>query len=172
MSDGSDARLVEPTRARLDTSVLIRAARPDDAARVEQIVAEAYAPYISRIGREPAPMTADYRLMIATTDHVSVVVDESDTPVGVLVTVVEPDHVLVENVAVAGSVRGSGLGRRLLEHAERQALQCGLTQVRLYTNAAMTENRKMYPHLGYHEEGRRSEGEFDRVFFRKDLPTD
>jgi ribosomal protein S18 acetylase RimI-like enzyme len=110
--------------------------------------------------------------MIATTDHVSVIVDESDTPVGVLVTVVDTDHVLVENVAVARSAQGSGLGRRLLAHAELQARRCGLTQVRLYTNAAMTENLEMYPHLGYLEVDRRSDGGFDRVFFRKDLPTD
>lgn len=106
--------------------MLIRVARPDDAARVAQIVAEAYAPYVLRIGREPAPMAVDYRTMVDTTDRVTVVVDESDDPVGVLVTVVHTDHVLVENVAVALSAQGRGLGRRLLEHAEDQALQLGL----------------------------------------------
>ena len=71
-------------------------------------------------------MAVDYRSMIETTDHVTVVVDESDDPVGVLVTVVETDHVLVENVAVARSAQGRGLGRRLLAHAESSALRDGL----------------------------------------------
>jgi len=149
--------------------MLIRAARPDEAARVEQLVAEAYRPYVPRIGREPAPMAVDYRTMIETTDHVTVVVDESHDPVVVLVTVAETDHVLVENVAVARSAQGRGLARRLLARAESAALRDGLTQVRLYTNAAMTENVAWYPHLGYTEVDRRTDGGFDRVFFRKDL---
>jgi ribosomal protein S18 acetylase RimI-like enzyme len=153
----------------LDTSVLIRAARLDDAARVAQIVAEAYAPYVLRIGRKPAPMAVDYRTMVDTTDRVTVIVDESDDPVGVLVTVVHTDHVLVENVAVARSAQGRGLGRRLLEHAEDQALRLGLPETRLYTNAAMTENLAIYPRLGYAEVNRRTEDGFDRVYFRKDL---
>ena len=147
----------------------IRTARPDDAEWVEQIVADAYARYVPRIGREPAPMTVDYRTMIATTDQVSVAVDDSDIPIGVLVTVVETDHLLVENVAVAGSQQGRGLGRRLLAHAEEQARRCGLAQIRLYTNALMTENLSMYPHLGYAEVGRRTDEGFDRVYFRRDL---
>jgi ribosomal protein S18 acetylase RimI-like enzyme len=114
-------------------------------------------------------MAVDYRALIATTGRVSVVVDEPDNPVGVQVVVVDTEHVLVENVAVARSAQGRGLGRRLLAHAESAALRDGLTQVRLYTNAAMTENLGWYPQLGYLEVGRGTEDGFDRVYFRKDL---
>ena len=78
-------------------------------------------------------------------------------------------QLLVENVAVARSAQGRGLGRRLLEHAEDQALRLGLPETRLYTNAAMTENLAIYPRLGYAEVNRRTEDGFDRVYFRKDL---
>lgn len=147
----------------------IRAATPDDAVVVGRIVAEAYAPYLPRIGREPAPMAVDYRLLIETTDQVWVVADAHDTPVGVVVTVIGSDHVQVDNVAVARSAQGRGLGRQLLEYAEGQARERGLLQIRLYTNAAMTENLAIYPRLGYVEVDRRTEDGFDRVYFRKNL---
>ena len=152
--------------------MLIRAATPHDAEAVGWIVAEAYAPYIPRIGREPAPMAADHRALIAATGRVWVADEASGTPVGVPVIVVGTDHVLVKNVAVARSAQGRGLGRLLLEHAEQQARQLGLREVRLYTNAAITENLAMYPHLGYVEVNRRTEDGFDRVYFRKNLLTD
>ena len=41
--------------------------------------------------------------------------------------------------------------------------------MRLYTNARMTENLSLYPHLGYVEVERREEDGFDRVFFEKGL---
>lgn len=148
--------------------VQIRAARPDDAARVRQIVAQAYTPYIARIGREPAPMSVDYGARISASDDVSVLIDDADVPVGVLITVAGDDHLMVENVAVA--VQGRGLGRLLLAHAEELARRRGLAQLRLHTNAAMTENLTLYPHLGYVEVDRRTEDGFARVYFRKDLP--
>lgn len=147
--------------------VQIRPARVDDTARVRRIVTDAYTAYIARIGREPAPMIVDYGALITGTDQVSVLVDESDTAVGVLVAVPRADHLFIDNIAVA--VPGRGYGRLLLDHAERQARRAGLAQLRLYTNAAMTENLTLYPHLGFVEVDRRTEDGFDRVYFRKDL---
>ena len=44
---------------------LIRQARADDAAPIAAIARAAYAEYIARIGREPAPMRADFAAAIA-----------------------------------------------------------------------------------------------------------
>ena len=147
-----------------------RAATQHDAEAVEWIVAEAYAPYIPRIGREPAPMAVDHRASSLRPAACWWPPTRRATPVGVLVIVVGTDHVLVESVAVARSAQGRGLdGRLLLGHAEQQARQLGLREVRLYANAAMTENLAMYPHLGYVEVNRRTEDGFDWVYFLKDL---
>jgi hypothetical protein len=54
--------------------------------------------------------------------------------------------------------------------AESLAADLGLPELRLYTNAAMTENLKLYPRLGYGETGRHSERGFERVYFSKSLP--
>lgn len=114
-------------------------------------------------------MTADYFALVAA-GSTWLLCDGAEV-VGVLVSFVEPDHVFVENVAVAPAARGRGHGRTLLEHAERQARERGLSQVRLYTNAAMTENIAMYPRLGYVEVGRRSDAGFHRVYFTKNIGT-
>lgn len=113
-------------------------------------------------------MTVDYHRLVATTSNASVLVEDSSI-LGVIVTVAEPDHLMIENVAVAPAAQGHGHGRTLLANAEQQARALGLSQTRLYTNAAMTENLNLYPHIGYREVARRSEDGFERVYFSKDL---
>jgi ribosomal protein S18 acetylase RimI-like enzyme len=73
-------------------------------------------------------------------------------------------------VAVDPADRGGGVGARLLALAEEQARSLGLAEIRLYTNAAMTENLACYPRHGYAETGRGEQDGFQRVFFSKRLP--
>jgi GNAT superfamily N-acetyltransferase len=149
--------------------VSIRAGAPADAEAIGRLVDAAYALYVPRIGREPAPMTADYAALAAAG---AVTVAEADGDlVGVLVTHPRADHLLVENVAVAPARQGCGLGRLLLKRAEQQAHELRLPEIRLYTNERMVENLAMYPRLGYAETGRNVEDGFARVHFRKRLGT-
>ena len=43
----------------------------------------------------------------------------------------------------------------------------GYRELRLYTNARMTETLRLYPRLGREQPGRRIEGGLDRVFLHK-----
>jgi N-acetylglutamate synthase-like GNAT family acetyltransferase len=123
--------------------------------------------YVERIGRRPAPMDADYAALIGAG---RVTVAERDGRVtGILVLVPEEDHLLVENVAVDPAAQGSGLGRRLMAHAEEHARILGLAELRLYTNEKMVENLAWYPRLSYTETERRVDSGFARVFFVKTL---
>lgn len=144
----------------------IQRARPEDAPIIRSIALSAYAPYIRRIGRRPAPMTADYPALIAAgkvwirseiAEIVGFIVLE-EAPAGALI---------VQNVAVHPERHGEGHGRALLDFAEREARRCGLPRLALYTNARMTENIDFYATLGWRETGRRREDGFDRVFFEK-----
>ena len=147
---------------------LIRPATVADVAAIEDVVKTAYTRYVSRIGREPAPMTVDYRTVVAATEQAWVLIDGGEL-VGLIVTIVESDHLLIENVAISPAAQGRGYGRLLLGYAEQLAQERGLPQTRLYTNAAMTENLAFYPRMGYVEVARRSQDGFDRVFFVKDV---
>jgi ribosomal protein S18 acetylase RimI-like enzyme len=143
----------------------IRAATPDDVAAVERVVESAYALYVERIGKKPGPMLDDYAARIAE-GAVSVLLD-AGAVVGVLVLLPEPDHLLLDNVAVLPSQAGRGLGRRLMNFAEAEARRRGYDEIRLYTHALMHENLALYPRLGYVEYARAAQAGYDRVFMRK-----
>jgi N-acetylglutamate synthase-like GNAT family acetyltransferase len=143
----------------------IRRATTADLTDIQRLIADAYTKYIERIGRPPAPMTADYA---AALEHSRVwVLESGDAIVGALVTEGRGDHLLLETIAVAPGVQGSGYGRLLLDRAECDAAELGLTEVRLYTNEAMTENLTFYPRHGYRETGRALQDGFRRVYFSK-----
>jgi ribosomal protein S18 acetylase RimI-like enzyme len=140
-------------------------ARAADASAVTACVRAAYAEYVQRIGREPAPMGADYAALIG--QGAVWVVRDGDAIAGVLVLRPQPPSLLLENVAVAPDHRGRGLGRALIGFAEEHVRAGGFDAVTLYTNERMTENLRLYPALGYTETGRRVEDGFARVYFRK-----
>ena len=140
-------------------------ATPGDAPAVTECVRAAYAGYVARIGREPAPMTADYAALIGAGEVWLARAD--DEVAGVLVLRPQPPALLVENVAVAPGHQGRGLGRALMAFAEDHARAEGLGEVVLYTNERMTENLRFYPALGYVETGRGVQDGYARVFYGK-----
>jgi ribosomal protein S18 acetylase RimI-like enzyme len=144
---------------------IIRPARASDAIKLKAITQAAYAKYVSRIAREPAPMSADYAAAIAA-GHVTVI--ERDGQIaGYLIGWPAADCYFIENVAVDPAHQGCGLGRALLQEAEVQAKKLKLRAVMLYTNAAMTENLSLYVHFGFVETHRVVEGGYDRVYLRR-----
>lgn len=147
--------------------VTIRPARDADASLLSDLVERAYSPYIQRMGRRPAPMDDDYAEKVR---EGCVFIADDDGVAGLIVLVTASDHLLIENIAVHPERQGTGIGRALMAHAETYARQCGLRELRLYTNAAMRENLTLYPHLGYAETARRNEDGFRRVFFTKVIP--
>jgi ribosomal protein S18 acetylase RimI-like enzyme len=150
--------------------VLIREAESRDLGSIIAVVEAAYAQYVPRIGRKPAPMTADYEALVAAREVW--VGTDGDEIVGVLVIRPADDSLELENVAIEPGSQGRGYGRALIEFAEAQARELGLRAVTLYTNEAMVENAQLYPRLGYVETDRRAEDGYRRVFFRKSLDSD
>ncbi len=148
--------------------MLIRRATPDDLPEVNTCARQAYSPYIAAIGREPAPMVADFRAQIAQ-GHVHVAHGADGAFSGFIVFYLMAPELFLENVAVVDTARGKGVGRALISHCEDVARDHGAKSVSLYTNAKMTQNLRLYPKLGYIETGRRVENGFDRVYFEKTL---
>jgi ribosomal protein S18 acetylase RimI-like enzyme len=144
---------------------IIRLAAAPDRPLVEAIVRAAYAHYVPRIGREPGPMLDDYGTLIGA-GHVYVL-EHAGVARGILVLIPEPDTMLLDNVAVDPAAQGLGLGRALLMFAERAARAAGYRSIRLYTNAAMTENIALYSRIGYVETHRGEEKGLRRVYMVK-----
>jgi ribosomal protein S18 acetylase RimI-like enzyme len=146
---------------------LIRRAMAEDAARIGAIARAAYIKYVPRIGREPAPMLADFAAEIAA-DHV-VVIGTAGAVDGYMIAWPEMDAYFIDNIAVDPAHQGEGLGRRLMDHAVGEAKRHHLSAIRLYTNAAMTENLSIYAHMGFVETRRAVEKGFDRIYMRWDF---
>lgn len=142
-----------------------RRARPEDAGALRALVRAAYAKYVPRLGREPAPMLDDYAARIAAGQ--AWILEEDATALGALILEDEPAALLLCNIAVAPEAQGKGVGRRLIAFTEAEARRRGYGLLRLYTNELMVENVAMYPRLGFAETHRGTEAGHRRVYFEK-----
>jgi len=129
----------------------IRRAVAADAAAIAALTRAAYEKWIPVIGRAPKPMTADYD--VAVREHLIDLLCEGDELVALVECIREPDHLLIENLAVSPSHQGKGYGRKMLALAEALARDLGFTELRLYTNKLFAENVAFYTKHGYRFDG-------------------
>jgi GNAT superfamily N-acetyltransferase len=145
--------------------IAIRLAAEADAPALATIAVAVYQRYVPRIGRPPAPMTADYPAAVRRGQ--AWVAATGGEVAGFIILIPRPGYLLLDNVTVLAAAQGQGIGARLLALAEDRARALHLPEIRLYTNAAMTENLAYYPRHGYTETHRAHQDGFHRVFFRK-----
>jgi ribosomal protein S18 acetylase RimI-like enzyme len=146
---------------------VIRSATADDVARIRAIARAAYSHYVARIGREPAPMVADYEGEVAA--NRVVVIEVAEKVSGYMIAWPEHDAYFIDNLAVDPAAQGKGLGRRLIDHAANEAGRLHLPALRLYTNVQMVENLSMYARMGFVETHRAVEDGYHRVHMRLNL---
>jgi ribosomal protein S18 acetylase RimI-like enzyme len=143
----------------------LRRATAADLPAIKALIDAAYAIYLTRMDKAPAPMLRDYGPAVeAGTTWVT------GSPIAAVLTIYpRDDHLLVENIAVHPGAQGRGLGRALMTFAEQEAARCGLTRMALVTHEAMTENQAIYARLGYAEVERRAEDGYRRIYMEKPL---
>ncbi len=149
------------------TSPELRRATDADARAIHDLVHAAYASYIPRLGRKPAPMLTDQAT--ATRTHEVWVLVDGQRIVGVIELIPRDDHLWIDNVAIDPERQGRGLGRRLLRHAEDRAQALEVAEIRLVTNERFLTNIAMYERIGYIETQREPAGGTNVVHFRKPL---
>jgi GNAT superfamily N-acetyltransferase len=126
--------------------VSIRLAGLGDAVALRAIAAAAYGKYVPRIGRAPAPVTADYAQVVRSRQAWAAI--EDGQVVGFAVLIARSGYLLLDNVAVLPAAQNRGIGARLLCLAEDHARRLCLREIRLNTNEAMTENLACYARHG------------------------
>ncbi|MFD3929069.1 GNAT family N-acetyltransferase [Streptomyces sp. NPDC058614] len=143
----------------------VRRAVASDVPAVKAVTDAAYHHYIERIGVVPQPMEADHAANVAA----GLVFVTGEPVTGLVVIEAYEDHLYLDSIAVRPDAHGKGVGRRLLAFVDAHARALGLPEVRLYTNAMMWENQKIYPKYGYEITERRVDGPYDRIHYRKRL---
>ena len=96
--------------------ITIRLAAEADAPALRSIAVAAYQGYVPRIGRAPAPMTADYAAAARRGQACAAI--EDGQMAGFIILASRPGYLLLENVAVQPAAQGRGIGARLLAMAE------------------------------------------------------
>jgi len=125
----------------------LRRAEPADAPAIDTLTQAAYAKWVPVLGRKPRPMTVDYA--VAVRAHRIDLLEDASGLLALIEMALEPDHLLIVNLAVAPDWQGRGLGSRLLAHAEVVARAEGRPLLRLYTNRLMRPNIALYRSRGY-----------------------
>jgi ribosomal protein S18 acetylase RimI-like enzyme len=136
-----------------------------DAAAVLALTRESYQKWVAVTGREPLPMRVDYAEALLK-NRIDLLY-QGDTLAALIETELEPDHLLIVNVAVSPAFQKRGLGRRLMAHAEALAAAAGRTKLLLYTNSLMAENISLYQKLGYLIEREQQFGTSIQVYMSK-----
>jgi GNAT superfamily N-acetyltransferase len=150
-----------------DAQPILRRASDDDIRAITVLVADAYRHYEPLIGRTPLPMLTHYE--DAVRDREVWVLEADGVLLGILELDPRPDHLWIENVAVAPRWQGHGFGRLLLQHAEAEARRLGLNELGLLTNERYLDNIAMYGRYGFRETDRVAYRGTDLVYFRKRL---
>ena len=94
-------------------------------------------------------MTANYEQAVA--EHVIDLLEQRGRPIALIEMILQPSHLLIENVAVLPDRHGEGIGGSLLKRADAVARSLGVSELRLYTNALFSANISFYAHRGFEE---------------------
>jgi len=103
----------------VNKDLCIRLATTGDLHDVKTCVRLAYTKYLARLGRNPAPMVADFARQIAL-KQVYVATSGSQFS-GFVVFYKIPDHIHLENIAVIPESSGKGIGKELVKFVEQRA---------------------------------------------------
>jgi len=126
----------------------IRRAKLDDAKDLSACIDAAYAIYAERIS--DLPNVSD-GIEDDIAQKIVWVAEQNQAIVGGLILSVEADSMLVMNIAVHPEASGAGIGRALMDKAEEETREHGLSEMRLSTHVDMPENVALYEHLGWQE---------------------
>jgi N-acetylglutamate synthase-like GNAT family acetyltransferase len=127
----------------------IRLALEADAKDVKDCVDAAFSAWIPIIGSKPVAMQTNYAALIKM-KKVYVGLNEGNI-VAVLAMWIHGDALYLDTVAVNPELQKQGLGKNLLDFAEREARGQKQNKVSLCTNSKMFSNRRYYQKLGYQE---------------------
>ena len=139
---------------RPNDKIRLRPANEADVAAILAVTSAAYARYSGRL-EPPSSVfreTGDAIMRYLESGGVIVAVSGEEI-VGAVRYEPREDHVYLGRLAVLPAWQKRGIGRRLVAAVEEWTLLLGLDEVQLGVRPELHENRGLYLHLGYEEDG-------------------
>ncbi len=127
--------------------VRFRVAEQSDLSEIRDCVEAAYRPYVAELGVEPAPLHADYQAHVQA-GNVRIVEKADGEFVGIMVTYLEPDCLVVDNVAILPRHQRRGALVPICVEVVGLATAAGAHNVRAFTNQKLARNIGLYQKLG------------------------
>lgn len=146
---------------------MIRHARVSDLHQIRYLAQTQFAPYAVQIRGKREPLKGDLKDLVEKFE-VSVFVLENAVRGFIIYKISGPD-VHIEALAVSNKWRRKGVGRQLLDYADRDGLRAGCRRAIFYTNAQNFENIAYFRAKGFQETDRRFEEGYERVYLERYL---
>jgi GNAT superfamily N-acetyltransferase len=134
--------------------VWLRPATEADIMAILAVTRAAYEPYTGRLQPSSSVMRESGEGVRHYLERGGVIVAiAGDEVIGAVRYEPREDHVYLARLAVLPGWQGRGIGSRLVAAVEEWTLLLGLDEVRIGVRLELTENREMYRHLGFVEDG-------------------
>src|SRR5688500_3261811 len=135
-------------------NIQLRPATQADVPAVLAVTAAAYREYAGRLQPDAGALHETVEAVERYLHAGGVIVAQAGgAVVGAVRYEPREDFVYLGRLAVLPGWRGRGIGQRLVEAVEDWAILLGLDEVRLGVRLELVENRELYTHLGYVEDG-------------------
>ena len=136
---------------------MIRPGTQEDVPRILEVITRAFEEYR---GRLDPPSSAQRETLDSVRDKLrqggAVVATAGKQMTGCALWKQEPGHLYVGRLAVLPEFRKAGIGGRLMEWVEEQAVRLGAPKVRLMVRVTLGAIREYYERKGYRVTGRGS----------------
>ena len=146
---------------------MIRHARLSDLQQLRYLAQTAFAPSAPGVRGRREPLRADLRELV---EHEDITVFMVRNRVrGFICYHIDGPDLHIEALAVSARQRRRGVGRQLLDQADRDGLEQKCRRAIFHSNAAMFENLAYFRAKGFEEIDRRTENGFERVYMERYL---
>ncbi|MSU91214.1 GNAT family N-acetyltransferase [Rhodobacteraceae bacterium 2CG4] len=146
---------------------MIRHARLSDLQQIRYLAQTQFAPYALRVRGRREPLRDDLRKLVED-EQIYVYVRDNGVRGFIIYRISGPD-VHIEALAVSYSYRRRGVGRQLLDAADREGLKKHCRRAIFYTNAQMFENLAYFRGKGFTEVDRRFDHGYERIYMERYL---
>jgi len=148
----------------MSDTLVLRPAKPDDAAAIADTIAAAFEQYRGKLVPESGAFreTAQGIAAELAKDAGAIVAERNGVMLGCVVIKPMDGDLYFGRLSVRPEARGHGLAKRLIAAVEQEARDRGFDGVRMGVRVALPDNQRLFQSLGYREFSRETHAGFDR----------